>query len=394
MIRRRGFSDDHAEFRSLVDTFVQREVVPHQDDWEREGLIDRAAWLAAGRAGLLGVEVPSELGGGDSSDPRYRLILIEELAKVGANSLNASFSVQDDLVVPYLKDLAQPAAAQKWLPRMCAGESIGALAMTEPSTGSDLAAIRTRAERTDSGWRISGQKTFITNGVLADVAVVLARTSGAASGGLSLFAVDTRSPGFSRGRKLEKLGLSGNDTAELFLDNVEVAETDLVGEEGHGFAHVMERLPRERYSIGATSIASAQAAFDWTVAYTSERTAFGKPVLDFQNTRFVLADISARLTAGWAMLDGATDDLTTGTLSVVDAARLKLYLSDLQQDVVTQCLQLHGGYGYMREYPIARAFVDARIQPIYGGTNEIMKEIIGRDIAAEARSLAPAGGGK
>lgn len=393
-MRRRAFDADHAAFRRSVESFVQRDVVPHQDDWERQGLIDRSAWLVAGRAGLLGVEVPTELGGGGNADPRYRLVVIEELTKVGANSLNASFSVQDDLVVPYLKDLAQPAAAQRWLPAMCGGEAIGALAMTEPSAGSDLAAIRTRAERTADGWRISGQKTFITNGVLADVVVVLARTSGTGASGLSLFAVDTRAEGFSRGRKLEKLGLNGNDTAELFLDDVHVAESDMVGEEGRGFAHIMERLPRERFSIGATSIAAAQAAFDWTVAYTSERSAFGRAILDFQNTRFVLAELSARLAAGWAMLDLATEELMSDSLRVADAARLKLYLSDLQQHVVTECLQLHGGYGYMREYPIARAFVDARIQPIYGGTNEIMKEIIGRDIAAGAPSLQPAGRGR
>lgn len=391
---RRGFEADHDAFREVVETFVRREVAPHQDLWETQGLIDRSAWVAAGRAGLLGVEVPASLGGGGIDDPRYRLVVIEELTKAGANSLNAGFSVQDDLVVPYLKDLAEPAVAQRWLPAMCAGEAIGALAMTEPSAGSDLAAIRTKADRTSDGWLISGQKTFITNGVLADVVLVLARTTGSGAGGLSLFAVDTRSEGFARGRKLEKLGLNGNDTAELFLDNVHVTAADLVGEEGRGFAHVMERLPRERFSIGATSIAAAQAAYDWTVAYTSERSAFGKPIMDFQNTRFVLAEISARLAAGWAMLDIATEELMSGSLSAVDAARLKLYLSSLQQDVVTQCLQLHGGYGYMREYPIARAFVDARIQPIYGGTNEIMKEIIGRDIAAGATSLHASGRGR
>jgi alkylation response protein AidB-like acyl-CoA dehydrogenase len=383
------YEPEHEMLRSTVREFAARELVPHQDKWNAEGLIDREAWRAAGSQGLLGIAVPPEYGGVGVPDFRYRLVIMEELARVGAASFNAGVSAQDDLVVPYLLDLGTPEQKQTWLPRLCDGTAIGALALSEPSAGSDLQAIRTSATPHGDGWLLSGSKTFITNGFLADVVIVFARTDASAgSRGFSLFLVDRELPGFQRGRKLEKLGLRANDTAELFFDEVELPRSALLGDAGRGFEHLMERLPRERMSIAATSLASAQAAFAWTHEYCFERQAFGRPIGDFQHNRFTLAELSTELDVACAYLDRAVIALNNGTLTAVDAAKAKWWISDLQQRVVDRCLQLHGGYGYMLEYPIARAFVDARIQPIYGGTNEIMKEIIGRDLAKQARSGA------
>jgi alkylation response protein AidB-like acyl-CoA dehydrogenase len=389
-MRRELFGPDHEALRQTARTFVEREVVPHQDAWLEKGLVDRSAWLAAGAQGLLGIAVPAELGGAGDPDFRYRLVLMEELARVGSSSFNAGTCVQDDLVVPYLVDLGTSEQQTAWLPRLCSGEAIGALAMTEPGAGSDLRAIRTTAVRDgsgpDPGWRLSGSKTFITNGILADVVIVFARTDPeAGSRGYSLFLVDSTAPGFRHGRKLEKLGLRGNDTAELFFDDIVLPAAALLGAEGRGLMHLMERLPRERMSIAATSYAFARAAFDWTVEYCFERRAFGSPIGDFQHSRFTLAELATELDVACAYLDRAVLALNDGTLSAVDAAKAKWWLSDLHNRVVDRCVQLHGGYGFMWEFPITRAFADARIQPIFGGTNEIMKEIIGRDIASNAK---------
>ncbi|MCQ4129029.1 acyl-CoA dehydrogenase family protein [Rhodococcus erythropolis] len=380
-MKRNLYDADHDLFRETVREFVTREVAPHRERWDEAGLIDRSVWSMAGSLGLLGIDAPAEYGGGAVRDYRYRMVVIEELCAADSASFNAGLSVQDDLVLPYLIELASPDQKLRWIPALCAGTAIGALALTEPGTGSDLQRVRTTARRTPDGWILEGQKTFITNGVLADVVVVFARTDAdAGAGGFTLFLVDTTTPGFRRGRKLAKLGLRGNDTAELFFDDVVLRDADVLGAVGGGFGHLMERLPRERLSIAATSLASAQSAFDWTRAYTRERTAFGQRIDEFQNTRFVLAEIDTELDVAWAFLDRSIALLDAGELTAVDAAKAKWWLSDLQQNVVDRCLQLHGGYGYMLEYPIARAYADARIQPIYGGTNEIMKEIIGRDL--------------
>ncbi|OYD70359.1 acyl-CoA dehydrogenase family protein [Rhodococcus sp. OK302] len=386
-MKRTIFDQDHDDFRSSVRAFIAKHISPNLERWDSEGLIDREAWKAAGEAGLLGIAVPSEFGGGDNPDFRFRMVQMEEFARVGANSFNAGTSVQDDLVIPYLADLGTQDQNSRWLPALCDGTAIGALALTEPGAGSDLQGIRTTATRDGVDWVLQGSKIFITNGILADVVIVLAKTapeSGAR--GMSLFIIPSNTPGFRRGRKLEKLGLRSNDTAELFFDDLRVPSDSLLGVEGRGFVHVMERLPRERMSIAATAVAAAMAAFEWTRGYCFERHAFGQAIGNFQATRFTLAEIATDLDAGISFLDRAALLLNDGELSAVDAAKAKYWLSDIHNKIVDRCLQLHGGYGFMLEYPIARAYADARILPIFGGTNEIMKEIIGRDIAAHAES--------
>ncbi|MGG7099861.1 acyl-CoA dehydrogenase family protein [Rhodococcus sp. 24CO] len=386
-MKRSIYDQDHEDFRSSVKAFIAKHITPNIERWDSEGFIDRDAWTAAGEAGLLGISVPGEYGGGGIPDFRFRTVQMEEFAAVGANSFNAGTSVQDDLVIPYLVDLGTHEQKQRWLPSLCDGTAIGAMAMTEPGAGSDLQGIRTTATRDGDDWVLQGSKIFITNGIAADVVIVLAKTThGAGSRGMSLFLVPTTAPGFRRGRKLEKLGLRSNDTAELFFDDLRLPADSLLGHEGKGFVHVMERLPRERMSIAATAVAAAAAAFEWTRTYCFERHAFGQPIGNFQATRFTLAEIATDLEAGTSLLDRATVLLNAGELSAVDAAQAKYWLSDMHNKIVDRCLQLHGGYGYMLEYPIAKAYADARILPIYGGTNEIMKEIIGRDIAARTRS--------
>jgi long-chain-acyl-CoA dehydrogenase len=340
-------------------------------------------WLRAGRQGLLGVNVPEEHGGGGQDDFRYRARMMEQMCQAGVTSVAAGFDTQEDIVVPYVLDLGTDEQRSWWLPGICAGELIGAIAMTEPATGSDLQAIRTTATKDGQDWVLNGQKTFITNGIHADLVIVVARTDPAAgSKGFSLLMVEKDMPGFQRGRNLEKIGLHGQDTAELFFDDVRVPAENLLGTQGSGFAHLMERLPRERLSIAAFALASARATFESTAQYCFERTAFGKPIGSFQHSRFTLAEIATELDVAQSYLDTSIQALNDKELNEVDAAKAKWWLTELQQRIVDRCLQLHGGYGYMAEYPVARAFVDSRIQTIYGGTSEIMKEIIGRDLAA------------
>lgn len=313
-------------------------------------------------------------------------MVIEELANIGAAALISSFSLQDNIVVPYIKDLGTEEQKQRWLPGMASGALIGAIAMTEPGAGSDLQGIRTTAVRDGDQWILNGQKTFITSGINADLVVVVARTDpDAGSRGLSLLVVESGAAGFSRGRKLDKVGLHAQDTAELYFENVTVSDANLLGAEGRGFVHLMERLPLERLSIATSAIAGAQAIYAETKKYCFERTAFGRPIGDFQNTRFMLAELATELDVTRAYHDAAVLALNAGELTGVDAAKAKWWTTELQKRVVDRCLQLYGGYGYMLEYPVARAFVDSRIQTIYGGTTEIMKEIIGRDIAGSER---------
>lgn len=385
-MRRTIFTEDHEAYRETVREYLAREIVPHYEEWEEERLIDRAAWLAAGKVGIIGLSVPEEFGGPGEPDYRYRYVVAEEIARTGTTSFGAGLGTQDDITIPYMCDLGTQEQKQRWLPGMASGELICAIAMTEPGTGSDLQGIKTTAVRDGDSWILNGQKTFITNGIHADLVIVAARTDpDAGSRGYSLFVVERDMGGFTRGRKLKKVGLAGQDTAELSFVDVRVPAANLLGTEGRGLVHLMERLPRERLSIAVSAIASARAAYELTRTYVFERKAFGQSVGDFQNTRFVLAELLTEIDVTQAYIDNAVLALNEGDLTAVEAAQAKWWASELQKRVVDRCVQLHGGYGYMMEYPIARAYVDSRIQTIYGGTTEIMKEIIGRDIARSSR---------
>jgi alkylation response protein AidB-like acyl-CoA dehydrogenase len=380
-MRRTLYEADHEAWRDVVRQFVEREVAPLLQQWDEAHLIGRETWLAAGKQGIIGIAVPEEFGGGGISDYRYRCVVAEELAAVGAASMTSGFSLQDDIALPYIVDLGTADQKRRWLPPMVAGEVIGAIAMTEPGAGSDLQGIRTTAERHGDHWVLNGSKTFITNGIHSDLVIVVARTDpSAGSRGISLLVVERGMEGFERGRQLQKIGLQAQDTAELSFTNVRVPASNVLGQLNGGFLHLMERLPLERISIAVQAITAARAAFGWTVAYTKDRVAFGKPIASFQNTAFELADMSSELDVMQAFVDAAVLALNAKELTAVDAAKGKLRATELQKRVVDRCLQLFGGYGYMLEYPIARAYVDARVQTIYGGTSEIMKTIIARDL--------------
>ncbi|MFD4506589.1 acyl-CoA dehydrogenase family protein [Streptomyces sp. NPDC058457] len=380
-MQRRLYEQDHEDFRATVREYVEREVVPHQERWDAERMVERGAWLAAGRQGVLGLSVPEEYGGGGVTDVRYRSVVIEELARVGAAAVNLGFGLQDDIFLPYLLSLATLEQRERWLPGVAGGELIGAIAMTEPGAGSDLQGIRTTAVRHGEEWILNGTKTFITNGIAADLVIVAARTDpDAGSHGLSLFMVERGMPGFGRGRKLDKIGLVAQDTAELVFEDVHVPAGNLLGKEGGGFVHLMENLPSERLSIALQALYPARTVLGWTLEYTKERTAFGRPLAAFQNTQFRLADMVTELDVVQAYVDDCLRALNAGELTAVDAAKAKLAATELQQRVVDRCLQLFGGYGYMSEYPVSRSFLDARVQTIYGGTSEMMRTIIGRDV--------------
>jgi alkylation response protein AidB-like acyl-CoA dehydrogenase len=381
-VDRNLYDGEHESFRKVVTEFVRRVVDPRREAWDEAGIIGRDAWLAAGKQGIVGLSAPGEFGGGGQlRDYRYRQIVSEELARAGAGSLNASFSVHDDILIPYIARLGNTEQRERWLPGMAAGRLIAAIAMTEPGTGSDLRGIRTTATPVDGGWLVNGAKTFITSGYQADLVVTVARTGqGGGAADFSLFVVEEGMEGFARGRKLKKIGLHAQDTAELSFTDVFVPDANVLGGIGEGFMHLMEHLPLERLSIAGGALAAMQAAFEWTLTYVQNRQAFGRPIADFQNTRFQLADLSAEIAATEALVDRAIRGWNEATLTAVEAARTKLWASETQGRVIDACLQLHGGYGYVLEYPIARAFSDARVQRIYGGTSEIMREILGRDL--------------
>jgi long-chain-acyl-CoA dehydrogenase len=325
------------------------------------------------------MDAPEELGGGGIRDFRYNAIITEELVRVGASG--PGFSLHSDIVIPYILEYGSEEQKQRWLPKMVSGEIITAIAMTEPGAGSDLAGVRTTALRDGDSYIVNGSKTFITNGINSDLVIVVARTDPEQRHkGISLIAVEREMAGFTRGRNLEKIGLKAQDTAELFFDNVRVPVTNLLGEEGQGFVYLMQQLPQERLSIAVGAIAGARAALDWTIQYAQERHAFGQPIGKFQNSRFKLAEMQTEITIGQVFVDQCIVLLNEGKLTTEQASMAKWWTTELQNRVVDQCLQLHGGYGYMLEYPIARAWMDARVQSIYGGTNEIMKEIIGRSM--------------
>jgi len=381
-VERDLFTKDHEAYRETVREFLAREVIPHHARWEAERWIDRDVFAAAARHGIYGLQIGEKYGGAGEPDYRYRAVAAEEIARAHALSFALTVSLQDDLVLHYLLDLTTEEQKQRWLPGFARGELIGALAMTEPGAGSDLRGIRTTARRDGEHWILNGQKTFISSGLMADLVIVAARTDpDASSKGYTLFVVEADTPGFQRGRKLEKIGLPAQDTAELFFDDARVPAANLIGGEGRGLHHLMSHLPRERLGVTVKAIANCRAIFDITHDYCFDRTAFGQAIGDFQHVRFELAEMATEIDVAQAYVDKSVLAYNAGELTPVDAAKGKWYVSELQKRVIDRCLQLHGGYGYMTEYPVARAYVDTRIQTIYGGTTEIMKEIIGRDLA-------------
>jgi len=376
MIAQSLMREEHNVFRESVRRFIAEEIAPHHARWEKEGKIDREAWLKAGKAGLLLTDTPVEYGGA-GSDFLMSVVMIEEMAR-GIYS-GPGFRLHSDIVAPYVLHYGTEAQKKHWLPRMATGEVITAIAMTEPGTGSDLQNIRTTAVKDGDHYVINGQKTFITNGQLADLIIVACKTDAKAGAkGVSLILVEASRKGFKRGRNLEKVGMKAQDTSELFFDDVRVPLTNLLGAEGRGFAQLMQELPRERLLVGITAVAVMEAALEWSVAYARERKMFGQSLADFQNTRFKLAEVKTEVTVARTFLDDCVAKLLKNELDVPTAAMCKWWLSDLENKVIDTCVQIHGGYGYMWEYPIARAYADARVHRIYAGSNEVMKEIIAR----------------
>ena len=380
-MKRTLFTEIHDDFRDGFRAFVKAEILPHHEEWERQGRVDRSMFTAAGEAGFLAMAVPEEYGGLGQDDFRFNAIIGEELQRVGVIGSGMCITLHNDVVLPYLLNHTTEEQRRRWLPGVVSGDTMTAIAMTEPEVGSDLAALRTTAHREGDTYVIDGAKTFVTNGINADLYVVAVRTGPEERHrGISLIAVEDGTPGFSRGQHLDKIGLHSQDTAELFFDGVRVPADNLIGEEGQGFGILMRNLAQERLGLTVSAISAARAALRWTVEYCAQRKAFGKRILDMQNTRFTLADLATRVEIGQVFVDRLIDMHGLGELTGEDAAKGKLYTTELQQQVVNEGLQLHGGYGFMREYPIARSYLDARIQTIFGGTNEIMREIIGRGL--------------
>jgi len=386
-VKRDIYDDDHEAFRGSVREFLDREVTPHVEEHARDKALPREFWLAAGKQGFLGLEVPDEYGGTAAGDYRFNAVLTEELAKVNL-TLPSCVGIHCDIVAPYLVHLTNDEQKQRWLPAFCSGELLTAIAMTEPSGGSDLAALRTTAVREAStgsgqaaGWVLNGSKTFITNGCSADLVVVAARTSPEKKArGITLFGVETDAAGFSRGRKLDKVGQDESDTAELNFSDLRVPAANVIGEVDSGFIHMMTFLPQERLGSAITNLAHAAQILDETLVYTKERKAFGQSIGAFQHNKFLLADLVTRVEVTQAYVDRCVVAHTRGELNPIDAAKAKWWTAQVQNDVLDHCVQLHGGYGYMNEYRVARAWRDARVTKIWAGSNEIMKEIIGRDL--------------
>jgi alkylation response protein AidB-like acyl-CoA dehydrogenase len=379
MYERTLFEPEHELFRESYRAFLHRFVAPHHAQWEKDKIVDRGVWLEAGKQGFLGMAAPEEYGGGGNPDFRYNTIVAEETT--AGRYTGIGFALHNDIVAPYLLRLANEEQKQRWLPKFCTGELITAIAMTEPGTGSDLLGIKTRAVRDGDDWVLNGAKTFITNGINSDLVIVVAQTSpdkGAL--GFSLLVVERGMEGFERGRKLDKIGLDAQDTAELSFTDVRVPSANLLGKAGKGLVYLMQNLPQERLSIAVMAAAAMEAVIESTLQYTKERKAFGKPIGSFQNSRFVLAELATEATAVRMMVDEFIRLHLDEKLTAEQAAMAKWYSTETLVRLTDRCLQLHGGYGYMREYPIARTFLDARVQTIYGGTTEIMKEIIGRSL--------------
>jgi len=383
-MQRNIYDEDHEAFRDVVKEFLKRHAsTEKREQWERDGEVDRATMLAAGEQGIIGLSVPEEFGGaGMLQDYRFRAVVNEEVIGAGLGSLAGAFGIQDDLAVPYLVHMGTPEQKQKWLPGMATGEVLGALAMTDPGAGSDLRGVTTHAKKVDGGYLLNGAKTFISSGKTADIVVTFVKTGeGNRPDAFSLLIVENGMEGFEHGKKLSKMGFHGWDTAELSFSDVFVPDENLIGgKEGMGFIQLMMNLPLERLSIGVAAAAAAEAAFGWTLEYTKNREAFGQPVADFQNTRFRLADMATTVDVMWAYIDRAMELYRAGELSPEEAAKVKFWATEREWEVLDQGVQLHGGYGYITEYPIARAFLDARVHRIYGGTNEVMREIVARAV--------------
>ena len=377
-MRRELFDAEHEAFRESARAFITKELVPRQEEWEAAGLVSRDVWLAAGKQGFLGMAVDEEYGGGGVDDFRFNAIFDEELVSAGVSGFGVP--VHNDINVPYL-NLATEEQKRRWLPGFCSGEIITAIAMTEPGAGSDLQGMRTTAIRDGDHYVLNGSKTFISNGINADLVIVAAKTDpDAGAQGISLLVVERGAEGFERGRNLDKIGQKSQDTAELFFNDVRVPAENLLGEEGQGFIYLMQNLPQERLSIAVASAAGAEKVLEETKRYCTERTAFGRPISKFQNTRFELAEMATEVQIGRVFTDKCIELHLRGELSVEHAAMAKWWLTEMNKRVVDRCLQLHGGFGYMMEYPIAKAYLDTRVQTIYGGTTEIMKEIVGRSM--------------
>lgn len=378
------FEEDHEAFREVVREFIKRHgTTADRERWDANGEVDRATMLAAGEAGILGLAVPEEFGGaGMLQDYRFRTVVNEETIRAGLGSLAGALGIQDDLVVPYLTHFGTDEQRRTWLPKLAAGEVVGALAMTEPGTGSDLRGVTSTAKKIDGGYLLNGAKTFISSGATADLFVTFVKTGeGNRPDAFSLVLLESGMEGFDHSKKLDKMGFHGHDTAELSFTDVFVPDANLVGgQEGRGFIQLMKNLPLERLSIGVAAAAAAEAGYRWTLEHTKAREAFGQPIIRFQNTYFRLAEMATTVDALWAYVDRAILLYGEGKLTAEEAAKVKFWATEREWEVLDQGVQLHGGYGYMNEYPITRALADARVHRIYGGTNEIMREIVGRTL--------------
>ncbi len=387
MIERTLFNADHEAFRDSFRRFVEKEIVPHHEAWEEDGYVDRAVWHKAGQNGFLGMSLPEAYGGADA-DRLYSVVQMEELARAGTTGIG--FGLHSEIVAPYILHYGTEAQKQRYLPKLASGEMVGAIAMSEPAAGSDLQGVKTTALRQpDGSYLLNGSKTFITNGWHADLVIVVAKTDPAAGAkGTSLFLLERGTPGFEKGKRLKKMGMKAQDTSELFFSNVQLSASQLLGGEAYenkGFICLMEELPWERLQIAITAVSAAQAAIDWTVAYVKDRKVFGQPVAQFQNTRYTLAELQTEVQVARVFVDKCCELLLKDQLDTATASMAKYWTTDLQCKVMDECVQLHGGYGYMWEYPITRAYADARVQRIYGGTNEIMKEVISRGMGLGGR---------
>ena len=387
MIERTLFTADHEAFRDSFRRFMDHEIAPHHGAWEDQGYVDRSVWTRAGQLGFLCMSLPSAYGGSDA-DKLYSVVQMEELARAGFTGIG--FGLHSEIVTPYILHYGTEAQKQKYLPPLARGEMIGAIAMSEPSAGSDLQGLKTTAlQQPDGSYLLNGSKTFITNGWHADLVIVVAKTDPVAGAkGTSLFLVERGMPGFEKGKRLKKLGLKAQDTSELFFENVRLEASQLLGGEallGRGFVCLMEQLPWERLQIAISAVAAAQAAIDWTVQYVKDRRVFGQPVGQYQHTRYTLAELQTQTQVARVFVDRCCELVLKGQLDDATASMAKYWCTDLQCQVMDACVQLHGGYGYMWDYPITRAFADARVQRIYGGTNEIMKEVISRKMGLSGR---------
>jgi alkylation response protein AidB-like acyl-CoA dehydrogenase len=380
-VKRDLLQDEHEALRTSFRSWLEKEVVPHEREWAAAGIVPRSVFTEAGRHGFLAMAIPAEYGGGGSDDFRYNLVIDEEVQLAGIGGVGLGFTLHNDICLPYFLRYCTEEQRSRWLPGIASGELITAIAMTEPGIGSDLASMATTAVRDGDRYVVNGSKTFITNGINADLVITAVKTDPSQRhSGMSLVVVERGMEGFERGRNLDKIGQHAQDTAELFFNDVEVPIENLLGEEGQGFAELVANLPQERLSIAASGVAAARAALHWTVDYVKERRAFGQTVGAFQNTKFVLAEVATEVELAQSFIDKCVLALNSGTLGADEAAMAKWWCTELQKRAVDRCLQLFGGYGYMTEYPIARAYLDARVTTIYGGTTEIMKGIIARSL--------------